>query len=447
MTLSAQLRALAAKEARALFPLWAACLSAGLVAPTIRGGVFHDFSVIAFGGGIVALGAYSVGHEYIHRTLGALLTMPADRWKVFAVKLAVLGGMVAPLAIYASLRNLCAPELPAWLIAGSALCLAPALTMICRNTLGGMMLSVSFAGTLLVAVMLLVAGPWDPVPELVRAAFVTWSRLMVVVFAGGALFSWRLFNRLKWIESGVEIPLPWQAASQRPVAPTHPIWQQVKKELRLQRLSFAVAALYVVASVAEAALRLVRPYDVPFLAPAAAGYWLCVPVLAGSVASADERQLGTLSSQVLLPVPAWQQWAAKAGTAFGLALMLGIAVPSLMLPLLRVDEALVRTLPALPAAVILTFALSATGLYVSSLSRSGVAAALASFGAIVVCLWIAERFAPGGVRLLLQRPLVITRGTGSALAALAAAAALLLRLAFVNHQSDQPGGAPSWLAR
>ena len=51
MTVSGQLRALAAKELRALFPLWVASLAAGLAAPTLHG-VFHNFSMIAFGGGI-----------------------------------------------------------------------------------------------------------------------------------------------------------------------------------------------------------------------------------------------------------------------------------------------------------------------------------------------------------------------------------------------------------
>ena len=41
------------------------------------------------------------------------------------------------------------------------------------------------------------------------------------------------------------------------------------------------------------------------------------------LASAEERQLGTLEWQILLPSPAWQQWAVKVGVAFGLALLLG----------------------------------------------------------------------------------------------------------------------------
>ena len=48
-------------------------------------------------------------------------------------------------------------------------------------------------------------------------------------------------------------------------------------------------------------------------------------ILIGSLASAEERQLGMLEWQTLLPSPAWQQWAVKVGVTFGLALLLGVS--------------------------------------------------------------------------------------------------------------------------
>ena len=53
-------------------------------------------------------------------------------------------------------------------------------------------------------------------------------------------------------------------------------------------------------------------------------------MLIGSLASAEERQLGTLEWQTLLPSPAWQQWAVKVGVTFGLALLLGVGLPALL---------------------------------------------------------------------------------------------------------------------
>ncbi len=46
----------------------------------------------------MALGAQSFGHEYSHRTLGLLLSQPADRRRLFLYKLGVLFVMLATLA-------------------------------------------------------------------------------------------------------------------------------------------------------------------------------------------------------------------------------------------------------------------------------------------------------------------------------------------------------------
>jgi hypothetical protein len=62
MTPGAQVRTLLAKETRALLPIWIGCVVAGSVAPFMHG-MFHDVGVMAFGWGMIALGAYSIGHE------------------------------------------------------------------------------------------------------------------------------------------------------------------------------------------------------------------------------------------------------------------------------------------------------------------------------------------------------------------------------------------------
>ena len=45
-----------------------------------------------------------------------------------------------------------------------------------------------------------------------------------------------------------------------------------------------------------------------------------IPLLAGSLASAEERQLGTRDWQGLLPVAAWRQWAVKVAVVLLLSL-------------------------------------------------------------------------------------------------------------------------------
>jgi hypothetical protein len=94
-------------------------------------------------------------------------------------------------------------------------------------------------------------------------------------------------------------------------------------------------------------------------------------LLIGSLASAEERQLGTLEWQILLPVPMWQQWTVKVLTTVSLSLILGVGMPLLTTMSLALHELSLRSWLGLAiAAPLLTIA----ALYVSTLSSSGVRA-------------------------------------------------------------------------
>ena len=435
MTSAAHVRLLAVKEARALLPIWIGCLVVAVGAPLMQG-IVRRVSVPALGFGVMALGAYSFGHEYVHRTMGLMLTLPVERRRIFLVKMTVLAAMVLPLAGLASLQRVFINGTPPSLVAAIALGLAPAMTMRCRNALAGAMFSIWLSTMLLIAVLYVVVGRWDPTAEAERDAFAIWTRMMIVVCAGGAVVGWRLFGRLDWNESAVRIAMPSWITMRHDSTPGRPMWQLIKKDLRLQRIAFGTAALYVVASAAEAMLRLVRPHDLPILPVATIGYWLCLPVLIGSIAIAEERQLGTLSSQLLLPLPAWKQWAAKAGSVFGLALLLGVAVPVVVLALLGDGDRAGYLLNV--RAATLTLVLAAVGLYVSSLSSSAVIAVAASFCAITASLWLGEAFAQPFARALFQSPFAVVANTDGVLAVVAVVAVLLVRLAYVNLRDGKP---------
>ena len=107
-------------------------------------------------------------------------------------------------------------------------------------------------------------------------------------------------------------------------------------------------------------------------------------VLIGSVASAEERQLGTLPSQLLLPIAARTQWAVKVATTLSLALVLGVGVPVLVSFLFSYSEGPTgwhprRVKETLAAAVLLT----SCSLYVSSLSSSAVRAMVNSIPVVI----------------------------------------------------------------
>ena len=56
-------------------------------------------------------------------------------------------------------------------------------------------------------------------------------------------------------------------------------------------------------------------------------YFALLPLLMGSLSSAQERHFGMLQSQAMLPVPRAQQWAVKASVVLVLALVLGVVLP------------------------------------------------------------------------------------------------------------------------
>ena len=57
--------------------------------------------MLAYVLGSVALGALSIGHEYTNRTLTLLLSLPADRRRLYLVKLGVLIPMLLTLGALA----------------------------------------------------------------------------------------------------------------------------------------------------------------------------------------------------------------------------------------------------------------------------------------------------------------------------------------------------------
>jgi hypothetical protein len=315
------------------------------------------------------------------------------------------------------------PTLPPWLIAAIALCLAPTLTMLCRSQLAGTIFSMSVSWIVLIAVLVVTDAPWgsgdsDPV------VLALWLRVVVALLAGSAVLGCWLFIRLESISGAPGIHVNWSTRTRRVVVPRHPLWQLLKKECRLQQMTFAVTAMYVTACTVGAVCHLPGPGpNVSFIGAATVVYALGVPALTGSLATAEERQLGTLAWQVQLPIPVWQQWAVKTVTTFSLSLLLSSGLPVLLVSVFWPSEgAFVGMSPILP---IVTTAVS---LYASSVCATAVRAAVTSVVGVPLALWLI---------LLVGR----FRGHEGTFIVLLAAGALLLVFAFFNHRPEQPTAA------
>jgi hypothetical protein len=394
------------KEVRALLPACAAIVAAlvfssGAPDP-LR--VWLVMLVLAFGS--ITLGGLAFGHEYSYRTLTLLLAQPIDRRRTCAAKLAALLSLVALVWLVAMLS---APGRPFQMFNGArgevrgmlimaplcAVCLAPALSMLCRSALAGVVFTIAIPGLLLLVGNIIATAWYGFVPTDAVHAFIStfvW-RGVSIACAAGAIATWVLFVRLEAIEGHAELQWPrWlrgdsSLAAARKVPGT--LTALVRKELRLQQMTFVVVGLFILASAALWMLSRVNPesWEVPFEAVAAL-YGALLLVLIGSVASAEERQLGTLASQLLLPIAARTQWAVKAATTLSLALVLGVGVPMLVSFLFSYPEEPAawhpRRVKAMLAAAVL---LTSCSLYVSSLSSSAVRAMVNSIP-VVIAGWV-----------------------------------------------------------
>jgi hypothetical protein len=407
---------LARKDLRALGPAWLASAALALIGATLQpGGAFAGCAA-----GTFLLAAMSIGHEYTGRTLPALLAQPVSRHQVLIVKMAVVVGLVAALGAVASLVDLAGldrlwdsargyatrrnagairslnigPGTALLLPALAAACLAPWFTMVSRGPLGGLVFSVAIVGLTwlggdLIGTFRFGLAPEDTVKVLAfRAQFAWWMTWFLSV--AGAMLTWRAFVRLEASEGSPGRPT---VRARRHVSETHvdrptssggPWWWQVaRKEIQLQKMIFVIAGLYIVFWCAIGWSARFQPALQVLLAPVSYLYAAAVALLLGSFASAEERQMGTLDWQVLMPVPAWKPWAVKVLVMCGLCLLLGFALPwalesTVWLPN---DVGSVREAGAvIPMALI---GMAIASLYVSSASKGGLRALLASLAAAV----------------------------------------------------------------
>ena len=460
------------KEIRALLPTWLACMTtigaatiftSGRALTVVTQATVVSAGVLAYILGCAALGALSIGHEYSNRTLPLLLSLPASRRRLFTVKLTVLTAMLLGLSVLAMvgvLERLLRGGLSDAVVVGllsflGGLFLAPWLTMVCRNPLAGAVFAIAIEGSMLAVgelVAILTYGAslaHSGDADRVKLAVASWG--MLLICAAAAVASWRMFMRLEAIDGrDSHIRLPhWLRGPATLAAPgvargrgVHPMWWLARKELHLQQLTFVVAGIYLLGWIAilRRGAVLGGTLDQPLL------MWTVMfggveALLSGSLASAEERQFGTLEAQVLLPMATAKQWAVKAGVALGLTLSLAVGLPFLLASLsptaggLRVNFSFVGTL----------FILTVGSLYVSSLCTSGVKALLLSlpgsaliFGLVSFFTWVSQ--AQAVVRVRHAAELSMWLSLGLAVGFLA----MLLWFAMRNHRSGERGVSRVW---
>ena len=382
--MSGPLTALASKEFRALLPVWAAAAFTIAADPLFRGTGMHSLfplGMFAYIVGSLALGAHVIGHEFTNRTLASLLVQPCRRSSILLTKASILAvmlvalGFIAKVVVFQSLARAFGnlpryPTLYLPLIGG--FCVAPYMTMRLRSQVAGVVFTACLPGATYVLALLagvIIYGTGTAAAE--ALALSVWTPALGISAAGGAVLSARSFMRLQDTEGAreeVRLPRWFTVTDASPIRP--PLWMLAKKELRLQQMTFAMVAFYaLIWTSLTIAGRLNPEFGREFpIQGVGLLYFALLPLLMGSLASAQERQFGMLQSQAMLPVPRAQQWAVKAGVVLALSLVLGVILPWFVFAPPQLSRA--SFWPLLASIALLT----TWSLYISSWCRSGIIA-------------------------------------------------------------------------
>ena len=451
MNRARSLAPLVMKEVRALLPLWAGSLVALGAAFALPRRAYSDLALVGYIAGAVSLGAHSIGHEYGHRMLPMLLAQPAPRWRLFAAKMLVVGAMLATLALASSMvfasdrfrgnDGVATVVLP--LLA--SLFTAPLLTMVCRNTLAGAVLGVSGPMTLWVLTIIVAWWGFGVDGNAVTRWFLSrWIFIATMACPILAVLSWRAFSRIEAVEGmPVALTLPrWTSTRTRARRPA-PWRALIAKELHLQQMTIAITLFYGVIWAIAVGVRNRVPSSVALpLEAVVLLYCLGLAIVIGALASAEERQQGTLEMQLLQPVNVLAQWAVKCVVALALALLLAIVLPTLLITAFAVNSGSSPIVAMSLNLVLLVIVLTSSSLFLSSLTSSAVRAMAwavpVSIGAAIFIQTVRDAIV--SVSTQLGRPVPADQTEASIVAARllpVLVVPVLLWFGFVNHTSAE----------
>ncbi|HWH71807.1 MAG TPA: hypothetical protein VNT26_20765 [Candidatus Sulfotelmatobacter sp.] len=418
------------KETRDLLPLFVGTVLFIALPYAIWGRQVGIFGCLACAVGCGIMAGSAFGGEFQHRTLSLLLAQPVPRRVVWREKMGVLGTAIAASlgVLWACLvMSGLAPFEPAFLgmlglIGGCAFCGAPYWTLLLRNGMAGMVFAVAVPG-MLVTVVALVSG-WISYHDTVQE-----HSAMVALFCYCPLVYWRGFARFTHLQvvdgttRELSLPAGLEPALLRPLRAAFggfsgPWANLIKKEFRLQQVSFLMAGLFClivgVGEVAGACLHRRYPdMAAGILALTTMFYGTLLPLLAGAMAVAEERGWGIAEWHLTLPPSARQQWWAKMLVILPTSVSLGVVLPA---ALILAHQALVGepgarlVLPPAQFMVLLVLGqllVTSLATFMGSVSSSTLRAILWAFGLVLALLccfrfgvFVVEQWALGGKELL-----------------------------------------------
>jgi hypothetical protein len=374
-----------------------------------------EFGWLALGVACVVMAGSAFGTEYQHRTITLLLSQPIARSVIWRDKMLVLGaGMVASLGALLLCLAVRRPMIDGqnWLalalIPLCAFCGAPFWTLVLRQGIGGMVATVGFPSGIMAACMLVYVQSGSTNETTMVAAMLS---LLLIYCAVVYWLGYAKFKRLQALDAPsreLSLPAGLEDFLTRPLTKLSsrfrgPFATLLKKEFRLQQISFLLAGVCVLIAVVGFCVATRRP-DI------AAGivggdlllYVLILPLIAGAISVAEERGWGMAEWHLTLPPSALKQWSAKMLAALSTSLVLGLLLPTAIFlaadPLFNKPDVRGSWPPAYAILcwVLGQLLLTSVAVYAASFAKNTLQAILAAFvilaaagGAIVLAInWI-----------------------------------------------------------
>jgi ABC-type transport system involved in multi-copper enzyme maturation permease subunit len=406
-----------AKETRDLLPVFVGTLLFISLPFVIWRPETDAFGIVAFGCGCAIMAGSCFGNEFQRRTLPLLLAQPIPRRRLWLEKMLVLAsGMIISLGVlWFFLHSYRRQSLSdAGFLAASALiplcafCGAPCLTLQVRSGIAGVVFSLAIPAML----MIITALVNSRLGSSETTEFVSNIAVLSVYCAVAYWRGYAEFKKLQVLDglSSTDLRLPARVEDLI-VRSTQSIFGRftgqfptlLKKELRLQQISFLMAGFFCIAAVGGALLYKLRPdWGGPVLAAAYPIYLIVLPFIIGALSVAEERAWGVAEWHLTLPPSARKQWFAKVLAAVWTTLLLGWLLPILVF---ISTEGLFggpgfdngRQLAALvPVCLLSQLLFTIVAVYAGSYSNTTLRAVLMAVGIVLAMLWC-TRFGPAQI--------------------------------------------------
>jgi ABC-type transport system involved in multi-copper enzyme maturation permease subunit len=392
------------KETRPLLPVFGLVLLLIILPYAIWHGDALNFTIFALAIGCVAMGAISFGTEFQCRTLPLLLSQPATRSSLWREKMLILGsGMALSLVVFVAvvglLRRGLSGRMEIWfalaLIPLCAFCVVPYLTLLVRNTIGGVVFSLALAAGIGSLGGMAIERLFQSNMAQLYCAF----SLILLCCPVFCWLGYTKFNKLEALDTQsreLSLPAGLENILIRPLKEvsagfTGPFASLLKKELRLQQVSFLLAGLFCIVAFLGTGWYFFQHesrWPMMILAFDFAVYIFITPLLVGVTAITEERSWGMADWHITLPVSARKQWVAKMLVTQLTSLILGFLLPAILFLLgaLLVPAQDRLSFPPLHGILGLVFAyllLINLAVYAASLSSNTVRGVLLTIGLII----------------------------------------------------------------